>query len=298
MSMLQFTVPPLPHYMLGGTAQYGPGERHVSRRNVGVFGLLFVREGCLSMAEEDREFEVDEGCALILRPDRHHCGTKGCAEPTSCYWLHFRTTGSWAAADDADDEPPRHGEEADGEKRAPALWTYDTHAFRIRVPQFVRLSQPEIAEELCGQLVQLNQSIHSGSAKWSQQSVFQELLRQLSASAAEDEATPAAACADQAAAYLRKHYREPLTAQELGERLNFHPVYIARCMHRYYGCPPMEYLLRCRIEQAKLLLLHTDRPVARIAEEVGFNQAAYFTSCFTRAEGLSPRKFRQRFAYG
>ncbi|SFI72809.1 AraC-like ligand binding domain-containing protein [Paenibacillus sp. UNC496MF] len=295
MSMLQFTVPPLPHYMLCGPSHYAPGGRHVSRRNVGVFDLLFVREGCLYMAEEDRTFEVGEGCALILRPDRYHYGTKGCEVPTSYYWLHFQTTGSWAATDG---EPPRHGEEAYDEKRTQALWSYATHTFPIHVPQFARLSQPGKAEELFEQLVKLNQSFYSGSAKWSQQSVFQELLRQLSASAAKDESTPAAACADQAAAYLRKHYREPVTAQELGERLNFHPVYIARCMQRYYGCPPMEYLLRHRIEQAKLLLLQTDHPVARVAEEVGFNQAAYFTSCFTRAEGLSPRKFRQRFAYG
>ncbi|UQZ85178.1 DNA-binding transcriptional regulator AraC [Paenibacillus konkukensis] len=65
-------------------------------------------------------------------------------------------------------------------------------------------------------------------------------------------------------------------------------------MQKEYGVPPFEYLLRYRIEQAKLLL-QTDLSVARIAEEVGFNQAAYFASCFTRAEGISPRTFRKQF---
>ncbi|NBD27540.1 helix-turn-helix domain-containing protein [Paenibacillus glycinis] len=295
MSMLQFTVPPLPHYMLCGPSFYAPGGRHVSRRNVGVFDLLVVREGCLYMGEEDRTFEVGEGCALILRPDSYHYGTKGCDVHTSYYWLHFQTTGSWSVTDD---ELPRHGVEPYDEKRTQALWSYATHTFQIQVPQFARLLHPGKVDELIGQLIQLNQSFYSGSAKWNQQALFQDVLRQLSASMAKEESTPAAACADLAAAYMRKHYRESVTAQELGDRLNFHPVYIARCMQRIYGCTPMEYLLHHRIEQAKLMLLQTDHTVARIAEEVGFNQAAYFTSCFTRAEGISPRKYRQRFSYG
>ena len=247
------------------------------------------------MGEEDRTFEVGEGCALILRPDSYHYGTKGCDVHTSYYWLHFQTTGSWSVTDD---ELPRHGVEPYDEKRTQALWSYDTHTFQIQVPQFVRLLHPGKVDELIGQLIQLNQSFYSGSAKWNQQALFQDVLRQLSASMAKEESTPAAACADLAAAYMRKHYRESITAQDLGERLNFHPVYIARCMQRIYGCTPMEYLLHHRIEQAKLMLLQTDHTVARIAEEVGFNQAAYFTSCFTRAEGISPRKYRQRFSYG
>ncbi|WP_219835261.1 helix-turn-helix transcriptional regulator [Paenibacillus sp. R14(2021)] len=298
MSLLQFTVPPLPHYMLCGLADYGIGGRHVNRRNIEVFDLLVVREGCLFLGEEDRTYEVGEGCALILRPDSYHYGTQGCDSYTSYYWLHFQTMGSWSVTET---ELPRQGQEGlepYDEMNTKALWSYETHTFQIQVPQFAKLLHPGKVDELLGQLIQLNQSFYSSSAKWSQQALFQELLRQLSLSMAGEESSPAAACAEQAAAYMRKHYREPVTAQQLGEQLNFHPVYIARCMQRVYGCAPMEYLLHHRIEQAKLLLLQTDYAVTRIAEEVGFNQAAYFTSCFTRIEGISPRRYRQRFAYG
>lgn len=66
-------------------------------------------------------------------------------------------------------------------------------------------------------------------------------------------------------------------------------------MKRQFGCPPMEYLLHYRLDQAKLLLLQTDLPVGRIAQEVGFRQAAYFTSCFVKREGVTPREYRRRF---
>ena len=175
---------------------------------------------------------------------------------------------------------------------------YKLKTFQIQVPQFVRLLQPGKMLEVLHQLVQLNQSAHLAGAKWKQQVLFQDVIEQLSASNEVDSSTPSAVCAEQAAAYLRRHYREEITAQALGENMNFHPVYIARCMQKEYGCSPMEYLLQYRIEQAKLMLLQTDRSISRIAEEVGFNQAAYFTSCFSKLEGISPRKYRQRFSHG
>jgi AraC-like DNA-binding protein len=67
-------------------------------------------------------------------------------------------------------------------------------------------------------------------------------------------------------------------------------------MKKEYGQSPMDYLLRYRIEQSKLMLMQTDYSIARIAEEVGFNQAPYFSSCFLKVEGLSPRQYRQRFS--
>jgi YesN/AraC family two-component response regulator len=108
--------------------------------------------------------------------------------------------------------------------------------------------------------------------------------------------SPSKACADQAALYMKQHYRENITAQALGEHSNFHPVYIARCMQKEFNCSPSEYLLHLRIEEAKHQLMQTDLPIALIAEEVGFNHAAYFTACFTKNEGISPRQYRQRFS--
>ncbi|WP_367399863.1 helix-turn-helix domain-containing protein [Paenibacillus sp. 1781tsa1] len=66
-------------------------------------------------------------------------------------------------------------------------------------------------------------------------------------------------------------------------------------MLKVYGMTPMEYLLHYRIEQAKKLLLQTSWSVARIAEEIGFNHVSYFSSCFSKKEGISPSNFRNKF---
>jgi len=151
-------------------------------------------------------------------------------------------------------------------------------------------------EELLNQLDQLKAGAHLSTTQFKQQILFQEIVQLLSASMNSSRSSlQSTVCAEQAASYLRTHYREEITAQKLKDSLNFHPVYIARCMKQEYGCSPMEYLLRYRIEQSKLLLMQTNYTIARIAEEVGFNQAPYFSSSFLKIEGISPRQYRQRF---
>jgi YesN/AraC family two-component response regulator len=290
MTLLQFTVPPLPHYMISGFATIPQGHKHPSRRNVQVFDLIVVLKGCLYMGEEDRHFAISQDHALILRPNSYHYATLECQEETDYYWVHFQTAGNWTFTDQT---IPIKIEELSG-----AAKYFTTQTFSIQLPQFTKLLQPNKICEQIQQLTVLNQNTHLNGVRWKQQVLFQEVVEQLSASIETKGPSPSKACAEQAASYLRLHYREAIAAQELGKAVNFHPVYIARCMQKEFGCSPSEYLLHFRIEQAKLLLLQTDLTVARIGEESGFNHAAYFTSCFAKYEGISPRKYRQHFTQG
>lgn len=292
MPLLQFTIPPLPYYIVSGLAEVPCGSKHPARRNIGVFDLLVVMKGALYIGEEDRHFEVREGQSLILRPDAYHYPTLACTEETCYYWLHFNTQGDWLPADEQ--ESAYHRE---APIEAPTfLPAYSITPFMIRVPKYTPLLQPEKFYTLLRELTLMNQNIHLPGARLRQQALFQEVIQQLSDTLTTDAPSPQTACAERAAAYLRAHYQRDVTAKALGEHVNFHPVYIARCMQKVFGCSPAAYLLKYRISRAKLLLLQTDLSITRISEEVGFNHPAYFTSSFAKQEGLSPRKFRQRFS--
>jgi AraC-like DNA-binding protein len=286
MSILQFTAPPLPHYIAGGFVTFPRGFKHLNRRNIGVFDLIVVTQGCLYLGEEDRQYEVAAGHALILRPDRHHYPTEGCRVETGQYWLHFNTEGKWGSSEHAVAVSQTDNMTDNG---------FTVQTFTMQIPQYVRLLQPSTMYEKLKQLTELELVSHNNWARWKHQLIFQQILELLNASLDLHTALPGANVADQAAAYLRTHYKEDITAQTLGEALNFHPVYIARCMQKEFGCSPFEYLMRYRLEQAKLLLLQSDMPVARIAEKVGFHQPSYFSSSFIKYEAISPRAYRKRF---
>ncbi|MDF9844275.1 hypothetical protein [Paenibacillus sp. PastF-1] len=51
MSLLQFSSPPLPHYIISGLTNYSQGFRHVNRHNIKVFDLLVVREAVSMLAK-------------------------------------------------------------------------------------------------------------------------------------------------------------------------------------------------------------------------------------------------------
>ncbi|POF56904.1 AraC family transcriptional regulator, partial [Vibrio vulnificus] len=53
----------------------------------------------------------------------------------------------------------------------------------------------------------------------------------------------------------------------------------------------LQYITALRMEKAKALLTHTDLPVQRVAEQVGYSDLSAFSRRFSRHFGLSPRAF-------
>lgn len=301
MKVLCFQALPLPHYLISGFSLSEPGRRHPERRAIGEFDLLVVKQGCMYVGEDGLAYEIKAGHALILRPDLHHYPTEGCRETTASYWLHFQTQGGWSVEGEGTSSGP--GQEArpvggTSPVKEGSCSSGRNPAFAIRLPSFCRLANPARMYEVLEQLVALERERHLEGVEWRQQLLFQEVLQQLVVSFEGQRAHPSAQIADHAASYLKRHFREPVTMREVSRELNFHPVYIARCMQKRFGCSPMEYIMQIRLDQARMLLLQTDLPIHRIAEEVGLGQPAYFTSCFRKREGVTPREFRKRFTIG
>jgi AraC family transcriptional regulator len=69
-----------------------------------------------------------------------------------------------------------------------------------------------------------------------------------------------------------------------------HPVYLARCFRRWYGCSVAGYLQRVRLRRAAALL--PVGTVGRAAHHAGFADQAHFTHRFREATGLTPARFR------
>lgn len=55
---------------------------------------------------------------------------------------------------------------------------------------------------------------------------------------------------------------------------------------------PLKYLAKLRMEKARTLLMNTDMPISRIAEEVGFSNPSSFTRSFSGYFAATPRSFR------
>lgn len=94
--------------------------------------------------------------------------------------------------------------------------------------------------------------------------------------------------------YLQIHYREEIT---VGELAAFCKCSRSTLQHRFRelnGVSISAYLKNLRMKNARRLLRGTNRSVGKIAEDVGYRDANYFTLVFSQTHGLSPSEYRKR----
>ncbi|WP_088103689.1 helix-turn-helix domain-containing protein [Halalkalibacter urbisdiaboli] len=96
------------------------------------------------------------------------------------------------------------------------------------------------------------------------------------------------------ARYMRKHYQSKLTLAEIAQRFFISPSYLSRSFKLITGFQFKDYLQIIRVQEAKRLLRETDKPIGRIAEEVGFEYVANFNVTFKKITGITPRDYRKR----
>ncbi len=95
---------------------------------------------------------------------------------------------------------------------------------------------------------------------------------------------------------LNGNLAHPWTLSELACQLHIDRSHLVRLFKTGTGLSPMAYLARQRAERAAELLVHTNAPVRRIAEAVGWPDSNYFARRFRMHYGQSATVYRARRA--
>ena len=95
-----------------------------------------------------------------------------------------------------------------------------------------------------------------------------------------------------AIAYIRNHYQEGVTLEEVADNLDITPEYLSTLFNRETGENFTSFLKKFRMSHAKRLLKGTDKKISDIAIEVGYSDPKYFSRVFKAEEGISPGDYR------
>jgi AraC-like DNA-binding protein len=95
--------------------------------------------------------------------------------------------------------------------------------------------------------------------------------------------------------YVEKHYQDDLSLEKLAPGLGLSISSTSRLFSEIGGISFVNYLKEVRMNQARKCLAETFNPIARIAQECGFNDASYFCKVFKSYTGLTPTQYRNEY---
>ncbi|MGM0898010.1 MAG: AraC family transcriptional regulator [Bacillota bacterium] len=86
----------------------------------------------------------------------------------------------------------------------------------------------------------------------------------------------------------------PFSLGETAETEGLSKFHFSRQFKEICGQTPLQFVISCRMDRAKELLLTTQQAVADIARICGYKSATQFHAAFTRHMGSTPKRFREQ----
>lgn len=98
--------------------------------------------------------------------------------------------------------------------------------------------------------------------------------------------------AQSAIEFIHNNYSYPITVLDIAEYVGISRSHLFRAFQETMDCSPKEYLTSFRINQACMLLLHSDLSITVIGRSVGFEDSLNFSKAFKKATGYAPSKYQ------
>lgn len=93
--------------------------------------------------------------------------------------------------------------------------------------------------------------------------------------------------------WMERQYARTVTNDELAELAHMNTNAFIRRFGQVTGMSPQAYLMRIRIDQACVLLHHSEMSIEQIAQQTGFCDRYHFSRVFRQKRGGGPAAFRK-----
>lgn len=257
----------------------GRGKRY-EHRFAGPLSVKTVIRGSATWETADGRFEVVPGSVLVLDDGEEYEITIDALQPVETFCLFFErgfvedawgaaTTGSAALLDD--------------EARPSITYREKLHFDTPLVAAIDRARRGDSADaaffDVALELVRARIDAVSRVARMPslRASTRSELARRLGV----------------ATAFLHANLHRNVTIAEAAREACLSPFHFHRLFTAFHGNTPHRYLTGLRLERARALLRNSDRRVADIAIECGFESLGSFATLFKRTFGITPGSIRK-----
>lgn len=95
--------------------------------------------------------------------------------------------------------------------------------------------------------------------------------------------------------YISRHFHDDVRTEQLAALIGMTPVAFSRFFHQRTGRTFSDYLTEIRLGHASRMLVDSEKTVAEICYDCGFNTLSNFNRLFRKHKDCSPTEFRANF---
>ena len=93
--------------------------------------------------------------------------------------------------------------------------------------------------------------------------------------------------------YIENHFDTQIKLKDIADSVHLSEIYFHNIFTESVGISPHQYLIDCRIENAKKLLWDTNVSIIELAEKSGFGCQQYLNKVFKKETGMTPGSYRK-----
>lgn len=93
--------------------------------------------------------------------------------------------------------------------------------------------------------------------------------------------------------YIRRHTNQAISVSDVAAYAGKSRSYISRRFKEESGFAISEFIMRCKLEEARSLLAYTDKSLSEISNYLCFSSQAYFQNVFKKKFGMPPGEYRR-----
>lgn len=227
-------------------------------RTIDTCEIMVIVSGTVSVFEDDRQFTLNAGELILLRPGLKHGGWKMSEGTTSFYWIHFHASP----------------EEISLLPEGP-----------------VRIEDPSHINLLCRQLLHIANA--PGYPEYAVQAAFSLIFCELQGLSRRIQ--PGTRLVSELAEWIRINSCRPLSVAAVARQSGYHPDYLSSLFREAFHMSLKQYIAEQRMQQIRSLLLTTTDSIKEIAARLGFENGNQLMHFFRYHEGISPISYRNLY---
>ncbi|WP_152393826.1 AraC family transcriptional regulator [Paenibacillus guangzhouensis] len=265
------------HYCNGRKLKDSNGPRRRITRTLQHHELILATGGSGSITIDGRKYQVQPGMLFYIAPGLLHTFELSGEDLPYVMTVHF----NYAFVTHTDGR-------LDISNEAPIL----------TIPSGQQLKDYYLVEELFKKLVDTWHAKGLGY-EFMTKTLLQQLLIALWQNIRKQDQIDASSLKiEKIIVYMQQNLSKKITLQELANQVLWSPTYLSRTFKGITGYAVIEFFNKMKIDQAKELMLESDKKIREVAQAVGYTDEFYFSRMFKKIEGMSPSEFYSKNVHG